>query len=504
MCGIAAGVAQRDIAELLIEGLKRLEYRGYDSAGLAVLNNAGEISRVRTCGKVNALKETLSSNPLEGKIGVAHTRWATHGKPSETNAHPHMFLDKIALVHNGIIENHEELKQNLISNNLEFYSETDTEVIVNCLGKNLSSSASLLEATQKTVSDLTGAYALAVISKTEPDKIIAARKGSPLVIGVGLGENFVASDSMALLPFTQNIMVLEEGDIAEITRTSYQIYNKAGEKVNREVKSLSLDLHNTDRGEYRHFMQKEIFEQPEAICNALEGRVLEGGISDEIFGAGASDAFDRAQAIKIVACGTSFHAGLVAKYWFEAIAGIHCEVEIASESRYRKEVVLPGTLLVTLSQSGETADTLAALNNIDKEKYCGTLCICNVAESSLVRSSDYVLLTHAGPEIGVASTKAFTTQLAALYMLVIAIGRRNSLNKELAKDYAQSLRHLPSTIEQILELDTKIQDISQKFQHANHALFLGRGIHYPIAKEGALKLKEISYIHAEAYPAGGN
>ncbi|MBI2791541.1 MAG: glutamine--fructose-6-phosphate transaminase (isomerizing) [Gammaproteobacteria bacterium] len=502
MCGITAAIAQRDISPILLEGLKRLEYRGYDSAGMAVLNESGKLERLRICGKVNQLLQAHEKDPLLGKVGIAHTRWATHGKPSESNAHPHMFQNKIALVHNGIIENYLHLRQTLQQRQVQFYSETDSEVIVQWIGQELEKSKSLLQAIQDTVSVLQGAYALVVVSQATPDRIIAARHGAPLVIGIGAGENFVASDSLALLPFTQDFVVLEDGDVAEIFRDGYVIYDRAGNQVERRLRKIALTVQSTDRGKYRHYMQKEIFEQPEAIRSALSGRLHENDVPDAIFGAGASEVFDKTKAVQIVACGTSYHAGLVAKYWLEQIVGIPCQVDVASEIRYKRVVVNPGTLYVTLSQSGETADTLAAIRGITSDNYCGKLAICNVPESSLVRETELVLLTHAGPEIGVASTKAFSTQLIALLMLVQCLGRRFDEQETIRHQIVASLRALPQLVEQVLQLDGAIAKLAQRFDGREHALYVGRGINYPIVMEGALKLKEISYIHAEAYPAG--
>lgn len=502
MCGITAGVAQRDIATVLLEGLKRLEYRGYDSAGLAVLNADNTIHRLRTCGKVNQLIEAYQKAPLSGKVGIAHTRWATHGKPSESNAHPHMFKDQIALVHNGIIENYLPLQRELEKREIQFNSETDSEVIVQWIGTELEKNPDLLTAVQSTVKHLEGAYALAIMSKTAPDRLIVARLGSPLLIGIGANENFVASDSLALLPFTQKFVILEDGDVAEIFCDRYVIYDKAGKVVERKVKVINLTVQSTDRGKYRHFMQKEIFEQPDALRSSLAGRLHANDIPDAIFGANAGELFDRVNALQIVACGTSYHAGFVGKYWIEQMAGIPCQVEAASEMRYRRTVVNPGTLFVALSQSGETADTLAALKNLSSDNYVGALTICNVPETSLVRGSELVLLTHAGPEIGVASTKAFTTQLSALLMLLQCLGRRNDKDATASQEIVKALRALPQIVEQVLQLDQSIAQLAQRFDDKAHALFIGRGIHYPIAMEGALKLKEISYIHAEAYPGG--
>lgn len=501
MCGIIGAIAQRDISPILLEGLKRLEYRGYDSAGMAVLNEHEQLERLRVCGKVNQLLHAHDKEPLLGKVGIAHTRWATHGKPSENNAHPHMFENKIALVHNGIIENYLPLREKLQNRGVEFQSETDSEVIVQWIGIQLESK-DLLAAIQETLKELQGAYALAVVSKTMPDRIVAARHGAPLVIGIGVGENFIASDSLALLPFTQDFVILEDGDVAEVFRDHYQIFDRQGVKVERKVRKIALSVQSTDRGKYRHYMQKEIFEQPEAIRSCLAGRLHENDIPDAIFGANAAEIFDRTRAVQIVACGTSYHAGLVAKYWLEQIAGVPCQVEVASEFRYRRVVINPGTLFIALSQSGETADTLAAVRGVVSDKYCGKLTICNVPESSLVREADLVLLTHAGPEIGVASTKAFTTQLIALLMLVQCLGRRND-NKEVERhQIVSALRALPQLIEQVLQLDESIAKLAHRFDGKEHALFIGRGIQYPVVREGALKVKEISYIHAEAYSAG--
>lgn len=502
MCGITAGITERDVAQLLLEGLKRLEYRGYDSAGLAILNEEGLLERLRICGKVNQLQEAYNKEPLRGKVGVAHTRWATHGKPSELNAHPHMFKDKMALVHNGIIENYLSLQKILTEENITFTSQTDSEVIVQWIGHEYEKSQDLLKAVQNTAKQLEGAYAIALICKETPDRILAARQGSPLVIGVGEGEHFVASDPLALLPLTQNFVVLEDGDVAEIFRDHYKIYDRLGNVVERKIRKITMSVQSVDRGKYRHFMLKEIFEQPEAIRSALASRLLGNEVPDAVFGSTASELFDRTKKVQIVACGTSYHAGLVAKYWLEQIAGVACQVEVASEFRYRRNVVDPGTLFVSLSQSGETADTLAALNNIQSSEYVGSLAICNVPESSLVRGSGAVLLTHAGPEIGVASTKAFTTQLVALLMLVQCLGRRNDKEGTEKAQIVQALRTLPQIIEQVLQLDETIAKLAQRFDHKAHTLFIARGIQYPIVREGALKLKEISYIHAEAYPAG--
>lgn len=504
MCGIIAVASQRDTAPILVEGLKRLEYRGYDSAGIATVDKQGNLSRVRTIGKVQELACALDKKMLLGNIGVAHTRWATHGQPSEHNAHPHFFENKLALVHNGIIENFSALKEELVAKGYQLTSDTDSETIVYLLGDILKNAPtlSLFEAVQKTIARLEGAFALAFICKDNPNTIIATRRGSPLILGVGIGENYIASDTLALAPFTQDIIALEEGDIVMVSQDSYEIYNEAGKRVERASKKVALNVQNVTKGNFKHFMKKEIFEQPQSLCAAIEGRLSNDDILDGIFGANAAEIFDRTRNVQIVACGTSYHAGLVAKNWIENIVGIPCQVEIASEIRYRREVVPPGTLFVSLSQSGETADTLAALKGITSDNYCGTLGICNVAESALVRESKCVLLTHAGPEIGVASTKAFTTQLAALLMLTHCLGRRNDKAKTKDMQIAAHLRKLPGLVEEALKLDAEIERCAEFFDEKTNTLFLGRGTNYAIAKEGALKLKEISYIHAEAYPAG--
>jgi glucosamine--fructose-6-phosphate aminotransferase (isomerizing) len=501
MCGIVAGIAQRNVIPILLEGLKRLEYRGYDSAGLAVLHE-NAIIRHRALGKVSGLETLLRENPSTGNIGIAHTRWATHGKPSTENAHPHVSCDAIAVVHNGIIENHEQLRIAQRLNNYEFTSQTDTEVIVHEIHHALKNWSNLLEAVKNTLPKLEGAYALAIMSVSEPETLIVCRKGSPLVIGVGFGEYFVASDVAALLPVTQRFIFLEEGDIAALKTDSLTIYNAENTVVERPIKESQLKAEAVEKGEYRHFMMKEIYEQPFAITQTLEGRFLNQRIQDSAFGFDAAEIFDGIKSIQILACGTSYHAGLVARYWFEELARVPCNIEVASEFRYRNPVLAADTLVVTISQSGETADTLAALKEAKRLGAKYALAICNVPESSLVRESDLVLLTRAGPEIGVASTKAFTTQLVALMLLVLAIGRRFELNETLEKQITEELFKLPRQMEQVLQLDKEIEILAERFADKNNALFLGRGSHYPIAMEGALKLKEISYIHAEAYPAG--
>ena len=501
MCGIVGGIAQRNVVPILLEGLRRLEYRGYDSAGLAVINKQ-QIFRKRELGKVKGLELLLDADPIAGTIGIAHTRWATHGKPSTANAHPHISHDKIAVVHNGIIENHESLRKIHQQQGYEFTSETDTEVIVHEIHHALDATDSLLNAVKAAVKKLDGAYALGIISADEPDTLIACRKGSPLVIGVGFGEYFIASDVAALLPVTQRFIFLEEGDIAKISINELLIYDAQDQLVKRPIKQSQLTADSVDKGEYRHYMLKEIYEQPIAIAQTLEGRFINNRLQENAFGHNAAQVFDNIKAIQILACGTSYHAGLVARYWFEKLARIPCNIEVASEFRYRSPVLAPDTLIVTISQSGETADTLAALLEAKKLGAKYSLAICNVPESSLVRESDLVLMTRAGPEIGVASTKAFTTQLATLMLLVIALGRRFAMSETVEKKITAELFSLPGKIEQVLKLDNEIRILAEQFAEKQHALFLGRGTHYPIAMEGALKLKEISYIHAEAYPAG--
>ncbi|MFT5351677.1 MAG: glucosamine--fructose-6-phosphate aminotransferase (isomerizing) [Planctomycetota bacterium] len=502
MCGIVGAVAQRDVSPILIEGLKRLEYRGYDSAGIAILSNTSKLERVRVLGKVENLVKSLEEKPLRGGTGIAHTRWATHGKPSVNNAHPHICRGEVALVHNGIIENHESLREEQSRDGYEFFSETDTEVVVNQVHRHLTKGKDLLRAVQDTIEQLEGAYALGVISEAEPERLIAARRGGPLVIGVGLGEYFIASDKFALLPVTQQFIILEEGDIADVRRDSLRIFNLRGEQVERAVTTSELSADAADKSGYKHFMLKEIYTQPLAIADTLEGRLMDGQVIESAFGMTAEAVLDQTEAVHIVACGTSYHAGLVARYWLEEIAGVHCTVEVASEYRYRKSVVAPGTLFATISQSGETADTLAALQLAKTLNYCGTLAICNVPESSLTRESDLVFLTRAGAEIGVASTKAFTTQLTALFMLVILLARRRGMSRKRQKELTFLLESLPGLINQVLELDNIIKNLAENFNDKNHTLYLGRGTMLPVAMEGALKLKEISYIHAEAYPAG--
>jgi len=501
MCGIVGGIAQRSVVPILLEGLKRLEYRGYDSAGLAVVAN-GDIYRQREIGKVKGLEELLTAEPFSGNVGIAHTRWATHGKPSRQNAHPHICNNKIAIVHNGIIENHQALREEQKAQGYTFTSETDTEVIAHQVYHELENAGSLLQAVKNTIKYLEGAYALGVISKEDENTLITCRKGSPLVIGVGFGEYFIASDVAALLHVTQRFIFLEEGDVAELKIDSLVIYDKDDQIVERSIKESTVKADAVDKGEYRHYMLKEIYEQPNAIAETLEGRFIDNKLQDSAFGHNAAEVFDKIKSVQILACGTSYHSGLVAKYWFEKLARVPCSIEVASEFRYREPVLSEDTLIVTISQSGETADTLAALLEAKRLGAKYSLSICNVPESSLVRESDLLLMTRAGPEIGVASTKAFTTQLVALMLLVIAVGRRFSLNEETEAEISTELFKLPRIVEDVLQIDAEIKVLSEQFSEKNHALFLGRGTHYPIAMEGALKLKEISYIHAEAYPAG--
>lgn len=502
MCGIVGAVAQRDVAEILINGLHRLEYRGYDSAGVAVINKQNELQRIRCLGKVKALDEAVSEKPLIGGTGIAHTRWATHGEPSETNAHPHS-SGTFAVVHNGIIENHEELRELLKSRGYVFLSQTDTEVIAHLVEWEMRSTDSLLEAVQKSVKQLMGAYGMVVMDSRHPEHLVAARSGSPLVIGLGIGENFLASDQLALLSVTRRFIFLEEGDIAEITRRTVDIYDTHGNKAKREIHESNLENDAAEKGKFRHFMQKEIYEQPTALINTMEGRINHENVIVDSIGNGAKGILEKVEHIQIVACGTSYNAGMVARYWFESLAGVSCDVEIASEFRYRKFVTRPNSLLITLSQSGETADTLAALRLAKAKGYMAALTICNVAGSSLVRESDLAFMTRAGVEVGVASTKAFTTQLAALLMLVTALGKvKGHISAEKEREIIKAMQSLPAEIEKALAFDTEIEALAEDFAEKHHALFLGRGAFYPIAVEASLKLKEISYIHAEAYAAG--
>ncbi|MFW1922231.1 glutamine--fructose-6-phosphate transaminase (isomerizing) [Acinetobacter geminorum] len=504
MCGIVGGVAQRCVTEILIEGLKRLEYRGYDSAGVALLNNQ-QILRERRVGKVINLADAVDEHQLTGAIGIAHTRWATHGKPTENNAHPHM-SGKVAVVHNGIIENYQELKDDLQALGYVFTSQTDTEVVAHSVAEALKSTDSLLEAVETVVPQLKGAYALGIIHSDYPDELITVREGSPLVIGVGIGENFISSDQLALLPVTNRFMYLEEGDIARLTRTSIEVFAN-GERVERPVRELDATVSSASKGEYKHYMLKEIYEQPEAIKQTIS-QALDGNSLRDDFLKNADADFNKIQSVQIIACGTSYHSGMIAKYWFEQLIGVPCQVEIASEFRYRTPVIVENTLYICISQSGETADTLAALRETQKRAKANniniqTLTICNVATSSMVRETDHHLLTLAGPEIGVASTKAFTTQLAALMLLILKIGQvKQRISPALLEEITRELWHSPKVILDTLKNDPEILRLSELFVEKNHCLFLGRGTNYPIALEGALKLKEISYIHAEGYAAG--
>ena len=502
MCGIVGAVAERNITAILLEGLKRLEYRGYDSAGVAVLTQDEKLERMRRPGKVSELEQALDAEPLLGRLGIAHTRWATHGAPCERNAHPH-FSGDLAVVHNGIIENHEALREQLKALGYVFTSDTDTEVIAHLLNHKLKDLVDLTVALKATVKELHGAYGLAVISAKQPDRLVAARSGSPLVIGLGLGENFLASDQLALRQVTDRFMYLEEGDIAEIRRDSVQIWDLDGKDVVRETVQYRDGAEAADKGEFRHFMLKEIHEQPAVVQRTLEGRLSQSQVLVQAFGPQAAELFAKVRNVQIVACGTSYHAGMVARYWLEELAGIPCQVEVASEFRYRKVVVQPDSLFVTISQSGETADTLAALRNAKELGFLASLAICNVGISSLVRESDLTLLTQAGREIGVASTKAFTTQLVGLLLLTLSLGQvRGTLGEGVEAKLVEELRRLPARLGEALAMDSTVEKIAELFAEKNHTLFLGRGAQFPVAMEGALKLKEISYIHAEAYPAG--
>ena len=502
MCGIVGAIAERNIVPILIEGLRRLEYRGYDSAGLAVLNGSKHLTRLRTVGKVKMLDAALEQQPTTGKIGIAHTRWATHGVPSERNAHPHISRDGLAIVHNGIIENHEELREELQRLGYTFTSETDTEVVAHRIHHHLETVKDLFKAVRATVAELEGAYALAVVSEADPERLIVAREGCPVVLGLGVEENFVASDVSALLPVTRRFIFLEEGDVAEIRRKTIRVLDKEGNTVERQIRESELSADAAEKGQYRHYMLKEIHEQPRAIANTLQERVANGRLLEAAFGPDATEVFKRTQNVHIVACGTSYHAACVARYFIEQICKVPCAVDIASEYRYRSPLVPPNSLFVTISQSGETADTLAALRLAKESGYLSSLSVCNVPESSLVRESELVMLTRAGPEIGVASTKAFTTQLAALSMFVIALAKHHGADAERERGLVTRLIELPALVEKTLQLDPVIHKLAERFAEKHHTLFLGRGALFPIAMEGSLKLKEISYIHAEAYAAG--
>ncbi|WP_109124236.1 glutamine--fructose-6-phosphate transaminase (isomerizing) [Dyella sp. C11] len=500
MCGIVAAAAQRDVAPLLIAGLKALEYRGYDSAGLAVLHD-GDIRRVRAKGKVREMESLYLADPFPGGTGIAHTRWATHGVPNEANAHPHM-AGSVALVHNGIIENYASLRADLQARGHVFTSETDTEVMAALINEHVESGMSLREAVLATVRELEGAYAIAVISSKEPGRVVGARHGAPLLVGVGIGEHFLGSDAQALIQVTNKIIYLDEDDVAEITRDQVDVFNLDGQRVERSMHESELSADAVERGEYRHYMQKEIFEQPHAVAATLEARIGPHGVLPNIFGVDGDELLAKVRGLHIIACGTSYHAGMVAKYWIEEYARLPVSVEVASEYRYREAVVPDGTLFVAISQSGETADTLAAMRESRRRGYLGTLAICNVPESSVVREADLKLMTRAGPEIGVASTKAFTTQLAALALLTLHLAQHRGMDGTRYTDLCAQLQHLPRAIEDALKLEPQVVELAGHLIHRQHALFLGRGAQYPVALEGSLKLKEISYIHAEAYPAG--
>ena len=501
MCGIVGAVTRRAVAGILLEGLQRLEYRGYDSAGLAVLDGSASLARVRRTGKVSQLRDAVGPD-LPGQTGIAHTRWATHGKPTEANAHPHVSGTRVAVVHNGIIENHDVLRTELTQAGYEFASETDTEVIAHMIHREVERSGNFRLGVSKALMQLDGAYAIGVLHLDYPDTLIAARKGSPLVVGLGIGENFIASDPQALRPVTDRFIFIEEGEVVELSAGDVSIYGLSSESVRSRAVKLDDRSDPTDKGNYRHHMLKEIFEQPTSVAATLDQRLTETRVLDAAFGHGSADIFKQTEAVQLVACGSSYYAAMVARYWMEELAGIPCSVEIASEIRYRSVAVLPKTLLVTISQSGETADSLAALRNATDDAYLATLGICNVPNSTLVRECDLTLMIQAGPEIGVASTKAFSNQLADLLMLVLAIGKHHGLSPELEAELVQALRSLPAILDEVLKIDGRVQEIAEHFVEKDHALFLGRGSHYPIALEGALKLKEISYIHAEGYPAG--
>lgn len=502
MCGIVGATSERRVKGILLEGLKRLEYRGYDSAGIAVIDENDKLQSTRRTGKVQALVDAITASSIDGAIGIAHTRWATHGGVSETNAHPHLSGDEIAVVHNGIIENHEVLREQLQTLGYVFNSQTDTEVIAHLIHHERKTHNDLLAAVNAAVSQLEGAYGAVVMDTKEPERLVAARSGSPLVIGLGIGENFVASDQLALLPVTQRFIYLEEGDVADINRTSISIYDDEGQRVERKIIESDANYDVGSKGKYRHFMLKEIYEQPIAVRNTLEGRISDNTVLDDAFGDGASELLKAVEHVKVVACGTSYHAGMVASYWLESLANVSCSVEIASEFRYRQSYVRPNSLLVTISQSGETADTLAALRLSKTLGYKGSLTICNVGTSSIVRESDLAFMTRAGTEIGVASTKAFTTQLTGLLMLTVALGKYRGMSGQQQAAIVSALQTLPIKLEEAASLAEDIEKLAHDFANKEHSVFLGRGNQYPIAMEGALKLKEISYIHAEAYASG--
>jgi glucosamine--fructose-6-phosphate aminotransferase (isomerizing) len=502
MCGIVGAIAERNVVEILLEGLRRLEYRGYDSAGVALLDSDGNLTRTRRIGKVKELADALHQHPVKGSTGIAHTRWATHGGVTEANAHPHFSSERIAVVHNGIIENYQQLRKDLTAKGYGFTSDTDTETIAHLVHWEVDQCKDLLTAVQRAVKQFHGAYGTVIMDKEDPERVIVARSGSPLVIGLGIGENFIASDQMALLPVTRRFMFLEEGDVAEITRTSITVYDSQGQLVEREVTESDVEHDAGDKAGYRHYMLKEIHEQPTVVRNTLAGRLHETGISPNIFGQNSEEILAKIKHVQIIACGTSYHSGMTARYWLEQYANVSCNVEIASEFRYRKSFVHPNSLIVTISQSGETADTLAALRLAKEQGYTASLAICNVPGSSLVRESDMAFMTLAGAEIGVASTKAFTTQLTGLLMLTLAIGQYNGMEQATHDNIVKALHSLPTKLEETLALTQGIKELAAEFADKQHSLFLGRGDQYPIAMEGALKLKEISYIHAEAYASG--
>ena len=502
MCGIVGAIAERNVVPVLVEGLRRLEYRGYDSAGVAVLQPNGDIGLRRTVGKVAELDAKLESDPLKGRLGVAHTRWATHGGVTEANAHPHLSGGRVAVIHNGIIENYQEIKEELEARGYEFLSETDTEVAAHLVHDHLKSGCDLPEAVRRSVARFTGAFALLVFDATDPDRFVVSRVASPLVVGLGIGENFVASGVPALLPVTQRFIYLEQGDLAEIKRDAVNIFDVDGNAVERKVHETQWSSDSAEKGPYRHFMLKEIFEQPSALANTLYGRIESGKVVTDSLGPQAAEMLNGVEHIHIVACGTSYHAGCVGKYWLESLAGVTCQVEIASEYRYRKVAVPPNTLFLTLSQSGETADTLEALRIAKQSGYVGSLTICNSAHSSMVRESDLTMMTHAGPEIGVASTKAFTTQLLSMLLVTLILARQRGMSAELEDELVPHVMHTAAAVEEALGMSDALKDLAEDFAEKHHTLFLGRGPMWPIAMEGALKLKEISYIHAEAYAAG--
>lgn len=502
MCGIVGAVAERNVAHILLEGLKRLEYRGYDSAGMAIVNPKQQVERIRVLGKVAGLEKAYDAAPLQGYLGIAHTRWATHGQPNEANAHPHFSQNEIAVVHNGIIENFAQLREQLKTKGYEFLSETDTEVIAHLLHYHYQQSKDMIKTIQDATQELDGAYALGIVNSHEPDCLYAVRKGSPLVIGIGIDEHFIASDALALAPVTQQFIYLEESDIVKLDKKFIAIFDVNGNPVERKVHHTDINADKASKGKYRHFMLKEIFEQPRSMAETIDGNILNQQIAPQAFGHKAPEILAKVERITLVACGTSYHAGLVARYWIEAIAGIPCQVEIASENRYRKGVIEPNSLFIGLSQSGETADTLAAFRKAKEGGYLATMSICNAAQSSMVREADLVFLTQAGMEVGVAATKTFTSQLIALLMLASTLKHQRDPSESQSADITKALQSIPGIAKQVLHLDQPIKTIAKRFADKEHALFLGRGTAFPIALEGALKLKEISYVHAEAYPGG--